>query len=69
MKKLDTAVLLIAFNRPETTQKVFDAIKKAKPQKLYFAVDAPRNGNIEDERNVIRVKEIINQVDWDCDDS
>ena len=60
-------VLLIAFNRPDTTQKVFDAIKKAKPKKLYFAVDAPRAGNLEDKENVLMVKEIINQVDWDCE--
>jgi len=65
--EIKSPVLLIAFNRPDTTQKVFDAIKKAKPKKIYFAVDAPRNGNIEDEANVLKVKEIIDQVDWDCE--
>lgn len=60
-------ILLIAFNRPDTTQKVFDAIKKAQPKKLYFAVDAPRVGNTQDEKNVKMVKDIINQVDWDCE--
>jgi hypothetical protein len=60
-------VLFITFNRPDTTQKVFDAIKRAKPQKLYIAVDAPRIGNSEDEKNCAFVKEIVKQVDWDCD--
>lgn len=63
----DSPVLLITFNRPDTTQKVFDAIRKAKPQKLYIASDAPRSGNLEDERNCALVKEIVKQVDWDCE--
>lgn len=64
---VEAPVLLIVFNRPYTTQKVFDAIKKAKPQKLYIAADAPRIGNLEEEKNCALVKEIVKQVDWDCD--
>lgn len=60
-------IILIAFNRPETTQKVFHAIRIAKPKKLYFAVDAPREQFPEDQNNVEQVKDIINQVDWDCE--
>ena len=66
--KMDRApVLLIAFNRPDTTQKVFDAIKRAKPRKLYVSVDGPRDGNIQDSQNVERVKEIFNKIDWECE--
>lgn len=65
--KIESPVLLIAFNRPETTQKVFNAIRIAKPKKLYFAVDAPRVQFPEDQNNVEQVKDIINQVDWDCE--
>lgn len=64
--KIKAPVLLIAFNRPDTTQKVFNAIKNAKPKKLYFAVDAPRDGHPQDKQNVANVKEIIKQVDWEC---
>ena len=63
----NTPVLLIVFNRPDTTQKVFEAIRRAIPQKLYIAADAPRIGNIEDLKNCALVKEIVNQVDWDCE--
>jgi hypothetical protein len=63
----NTPVLLIVFNRPNTTQIVFDAIKKAKPKKLYVAADAPRLGNKTDEINCLLVKEIVKQVDWDCE--
>ena len=64
---VEAPVLLIVFNRPETTQKVFNSIKKASPKKFYVSADAPRIGNIEDERNCSLVKEIVNQVDWDCE--
>jgi hypothetical protein len=60
-------VLLIVFNRPDTTQKVFDAIRKSKPPKLFIAADAPRPNNIDDVRNCSLVKKIVSQVDWDCD--
>ena len=63
----NTPVLLIVFNRPETTRKVFDAIKKAKPQKFYIAADAPRIGNIDDQKNCTLVKDIVKQIDWDCE--
>jgi hypothetical protein len=62
----EAPVLFIVFNRPDTTQRVFNAIKKARPQKLFIAVDAPRSGNIDDEKNCAKVKEIVKQVDWEC---
>jgi len=64
---IKSPVLLIVFNRPDTTQKVFGAIKRAMPQKLYIAADAPRVGNSEDEKGCASVKEIVTQVNWDCD--
>lgn len=67
MSQIKSSVLLIAFNRPDTTQRVFDCIRKSKPSKLYFSVDGPRKNCIEDEANVSKVKQIVYQVDWDCD--
>lgn len=63
----DSPVLLLVFNRPDTTQKVFDSIRKASPKNFYIASDAPRSENIEDEKNCALVKEIVKQVDWDCE--
>ena len=40
--QLNTAVLLIAFNRPETTARVFEAIRHAAPTRLYVAADGSR---------------------------
>ncbi len=66
-KELTTPILFMVFNRPGKTQKVFDVIKAAKPQKLYVAADAPRIGNFNDEINCPKVREIVQQVDWDCE--
>jgi hypothetical protein len=63
---ITTPVLFIVFNRPATTEKVFEAIRKAKPTKLYIAADAPRVGNESDIQKSLRVKEIVSNVDWAC---
>ncbi len=39
---LNTAVLFLVFNRLDTTKEVFEAIKEAKPPRLYVASDGPR---------------------------
>lgn len=64
---LYTPVLLLAFNRPENTKKVFEVIRKVKPQKLYVAVDAPREGRQDDIINSQQVKKIVQDVDWPCE--
>lgn len=62
---ITTPILLIGFNRPECMQETFNQVKKARPTKLYYAVDAPRPGKNE-EGKVAAVRDIIKQVDWDC---
>ncbi|MFD2146630.1 hypothetical protein [Mucilaginibacter antarcticus] len=60
-------MLFIVFNRPETTIKVFAAIREARPTRLYIAADGPRPGNQSDIDNQKAVKEIVSKVDWACD--
>lgn len=64
---LYTPVLFLVFNRPEKTQRVFDIIKRVKPQKLYVAADAPREGNQSDTIGCEEVRKIVKQVDWECE--
>ena len=40
--QLTTAVAFIIFNRPDTTERVFAEIAKAKPPKLLVVGDGPR---------------------------
>ena len=60
-------VLLIAFNRPDNTQKVFDAIAKEKPARFFLAVDGPREGREDDLKNTNLVKQLIKKINWPCE--
>lgn len=61
------SILFIIFNRPDTTKRVFDAIRIAKPPRLYIAADAPRAGNITDLQNCKDARATTEQVDWPCE--
>lgn len=62
-----TAVLFIAFRRVEESTAVFQAIREARPPRLYFAVDAPRPGKPEEAAQVARIRELAGLVDWPCE--
>jgi len=64
-----TPVLILIFNRPDATQKVFNEIKKIRPQKLFIAGDGPRirKGQAESEK-VSQARKIVEQnIDWECE--
>ena len=65
--RLKTPVAFLIFNRPEPTKKVFTEIAKAKPPKLLVIADGPRSNKPEEMTRCQEAREIINQVDWDCD--
>jgi hypothetical protein len=62
----DTPILLVIFNRPETTKMVFDAVRKIKPKRLYVAADGPRQGVQTDEKNCREARAIVKEIDWDA---
>jgi len=64
---LTTALLFLIFNRPDTTKQVFEAIRKAKPPRLYVAADGPRINKPGEMEKVEQVRRIATQVDWDCE--
>ncbi len=61
---MKTPVVLITFNRPQLTQKIFDVIKQTKPAVLFLLSDGPRN----DKEKVLvdDTRRIIEKVDWPC---
>lgn len=65
--KLETAVLFLVFNRPDTTAQVFEAIRQAKPPRLYVAADGPREGKEGEAERVAKVRAIATAVDWPCE--
>lgn len=60
-------ILFIVFNRPSTTKRVFEAIRAARPERLYFAADGPRGAVQTDNAKSDEVKKIIDDVDWPCE--
>ena len=61
-------ILLIVFNRLENTKRVFDAIKKAKPQKLYISSDGPREDIKDEKKLVLRIRKfLLDSIDWECE--
>ena len=62
----DVAVLLIFFNRPSKIQKVFQAVKKARPSRLYLYQDGERENREEDVTATKACREIVEDIDWNC---
>jgi hypothetical protein len=63
----ETAVAFIIFNRPEPTKAVFRKIREAQPKKLLVIADGPRPGRPEDVEKCALTREVIRDVDWDCE--
>jgi len=67
-KPLETAVLFLVFNRLDTTMQVFEAIRKARPPRLYLAADGPRDSRPGEAEKVKAVREYVTQnIDWPCE--
>jgi hypothetical protein len=60
-------VLLIAFNRPQKTTRVLESIRKARPSRLYVAIDGPRSVVTEDFDRVAEVVSATDIIDWPCE--
>ncbi len=62
-----TPILFLVFNRPRTTQMVFEAIRQAKPRQLYIAADGPRKDREGEAEKCQLTRQIATQVDWECE--
>ena len=64
---MKTPVAFIIFKRPETTIKVFEAIRQAKPPQLFVIADGAHIDNIDEIKRCENTRAIIERVDWDCE--
>ncbi len=64
---LTTPVVLLVFNRPEMTRRIFQAVARVKPTELLIVADGPRPHHPADVENCEEVRAIVSQVTWDCD--
>lgn len=63
--KIDIAVLILFFNRPESLGKVFDEVRKARPSRLFLYQDGPRGER--DMEGILKCREVVDAIDWECD--
>lgn len=59
-------VLFLVFNRPDVTKRVFEAIRQARPPRLYVAADGAREDREGEDQLVEETRRIATAVDWDC---
>ena len=64
--QFSTPIVLIIFNRPDTTASVFEEIAKIKPSKLLVIADGARANKKGELDLVTKTRAIISRVNWPC---
>ena len=60
------SVLFVIFRRPEATARVFEAIRRARPSRLFVAADGPRPGRQDEAELCRQTRAVVERVDWPC---
>lgn len=65
--KTDVAVLMLFFTRSDTLRQVFEAVRQARPPRLFLYQDGPRGEK--DMAGIEACRKIVadEQIDWECD--
>jgi hypothetical protein len=64
---MNTPILIVAFNRADKVQRVFNRVREVQPKQLFLSVDGARSHKKEEAEKVKAVQDVINQVDWECE--
>jgi len=64
---VNTPVILLIFNRPELTRRVFAEIAKARPTTLVVVADGPRHDRPDDAERCAAARAVVEHVDWTCE--
>lgn len=62
-----TPVVLIGFARPEHTRRTLEAIRAARPERLFLVLDGPRPDRPDDVPLCAEVRRVLEDVDWPCE--
>jgi hypothetical protein len=63
-----TPVLFIIFSRVDTSLQVLEAIKTARPTRLYLAADGPRISRLGEDLKCMETKtKVLAAIDWPCE--
>lgn len=60
------SVLILFFANPQRLNKVFEQVRKAKPNKLFLYQDGAREGK-NDEPGIEACRKIVENIDWPCE--
>ena len=60
-------VAFFVFNRPETTSRVFEVIRRVQPTQLFVIADGPRSNRSGEQDLCDEVRHIFKNVDWPCE--
>ncbi len=62
---MDISVLILFFNRPDSLAKVFEAVRAARPARLFLYQDGPRGER--DMAGIEACRRVVEKVDWPCE--
>lgn len=63
---INIPILIIAFNRPDTSKQTLEYLRKSKPKYLYVAIDGARANKDGETELVQKVKEVYEKIDWEA---
>lgn len=64
---MKTPILFLVYNRPEHTGRVFEAIRKMRPEKLFVAADGPNSEKPGDKAACETTRAVAAATDWPCE--
>lgn len=63
---METPIILLIFNRSETTRRVFNLVKKIQPKMLFVIADGPRLDRAGESEKCTLTRKVVSDIDWDC---
>lgn len=63
---MKTPIAFFIFSRPETTKRIFAAIRQAQPAKLFIIADGARTERLGESEKCAETRAIVEKIDWDC---
>jgi hypothetical protein len=65
---MNTPVLVLIFNRPDSAEAVMKSIRVVKPARIYIAADGPRENRSGEAEICIKTRAaVLQQIDWNCE--
>ena len=66
-ESFEVPILLLSFNRPDSTRQVLNTLRDLRPSRLFLASDGPRSGSPTDAVGVSETRALFDEViDWPC---